>query len=175
VTTSSTATRLPGNELAVLAQARVMVHEEAVRENWRVFHEYPPAGYHHYVYLYFDLSESLLYVGMTSNAVKRALTHWKSSDWWSWVAGVEYRLCRNRDAAYKLESKIRREEGPLFTRTGLDRHGRPGLYADIIRELDSELRNNHVLGICDCLDRETDSAYLASVAGSTVPGDLVPA
>lgn len=125
------------------ALARVLHHEAAVRENWRVFHDYPPYGLDHYVYRYYDSAALPLYVGMTSNAAKRALRHWKQSDWWSWVAAVSYQRCPNRDAAFKLESKIRAEEKPLFRWTGG--------YADYIQELDEELKINHVLGYCGCL------------------------
>ena len=125
------------------ALARVLHHEAAVRENWRVFHIYPPSDLRNYVYQYFDAAEQLLYVGMTSSAAKRALRHWQRSDWWSWVASVSYQRCPNRDAAFKLESKIRAEQKPLFRWTGG--------YADLIRELDEELMINHVLGYCGCL------------------------
>jgi hypothetical protein len=54
---------------------------------------------------------------MTSSATWRAGEHRSKSDWRSWVASVEYTRCHNRDEAFKLESKIRRDEHPMFTRT----------------------------------------------------------
>jgi hypothetical protein len=151
-------TRLSGDAelLAVVAIFRVQMHEDAILENWRVFHGYPPTDKHSYVYRYYGAGgENLIYVGMTSNAVRRAVGsdgHWKKSEWWSWVDSVEYKRCRNRDAAYKLESKIRREEKPLWDWKGG--------HAETMRQIDEEFRFNHVLGICDCLDRSTDAAYL---------------
>jgi len=137
--------------------ARVTAHKDAVLKNWKVFHADPPTDKHSYAYRYFGGGGNLLYVGMTSNAVKRALAHWKSSVWWSWVEDVDYQRCRNRDAAYKLESKIRAEQKPLFEWTD------GGNAAEVIRQLGEEFRNNHVLGICDCLNRETDAEYLQRV------------
>ena|SRR5690242_3602187 len=58
-------------------------------------------------------------------------------------------------------------------------HCSPGHHAnaaEVIRQLAEELRNNHVLGICDCFDRSTDQTYLdAAVAGLTAlaPGATV--
>ena len=75
---------------------------------------------------------------MTSNAAKRALAHWHQSEWWSWVYSVEYHQCRNRDSAYKLETKLQRAAKPLFLWTGG--------YAKDIAELDAEF-GNPVLGL----------------------------
>jgi predicted GIY-YIG superfamily endonuclease len=95
---------------------------------------------HSYVYRYFDGGGNLLYVGMTSNAAQRARTHWKQSDWVSWVEDVAYKRTRNRAEAYKLESKIHREEEPVFIFTGG--------YAEFIKEQDAKARINHVTGAC---------------------------
>src|SRR5262249_34524533 len=135
--------------LAAVGQARVMAHKDAVLRNWEVFHVCPPTDKHSYVYRYFDGNGNLIYVGMTSNAATRGLRHWKKSDWWSGGEDVDYHRCRNRDAAYKRESRIRAEEKPLFDWT------HQANAKEFIPQLAEELRNNHVLGICDCLDRST--------------------
>lgn len=117
-----------------------MNHDEHVARNHWVFHNAAPADMHSYVYRYLDGAGNLLYVGMTSNAAQRARTHWKQSDWVSWVEHVTYKRTRNRDEAYKLESKIRREEDPVFRFTG-------GC-AEIMKKQDAKLRINHVAGAC---------------------------
>lgn len=95
-----------------------------------------------YVYRYHDADGALIYVGMTSNAARRAAWHWDHSDWRSWVMSAEYERCHSRDEAFRLETKIRKDEAPLFTRvTG---------YAAMIRELDARYLINHVTEQCYC-------------------------
>lgn len=120
----------------------VLAHNAAVAANWHAFHADVPEGFANYVYRYRDGEGGLVYVGMTSDAAYRAGEHWQTSDWWSWVMSVEYTRCHNRNEAFKLESKIRNEEHPLFTR----RHG----YVAIIAALDAEYMTNHVTGQCYC-------------------------
>jgi hypothetical protein len=79
---------------------------------------------------------------MTSNATWRAGWHWDHSDWVSWVASVKYTRCRSRDEAFKLETKIRNDEQPLFTRTRSN--------AALLAELDRLHPVNHVTGSCHC-------------------------
>ena len=100
-----------------VTQVQAMLHNASVEANWRAFHVGVPAGFANYVYRYLDGVGVLLYVGMTSSAARRADAHWRKSDWRSWVQVVEYTRCHDRDEAFKLESKIRREEKPLFLKT----------------------------------------------------------
>jgi hypothetical protein len=119
------------------------IHDAAVNANWRAFHIGVPEGFASYVYRYRDFAGNLIYVGMTSNARTRAETHLEESDWVSWVASVEYQRCRSRGAAFKLETKIRNDERPLFV-------GRAG-HAALIAELDAKYLVNHVTGACTCV------------------------
>jgi hypothetical protein len=119
------------------------VHRAAVIANWRAFHIGIPEGFAPYVYRYRDFAGNLIYVGMTSNAAVRADTHLKESDWCSWVASVEYRRCRSRDDAFKLESRIRDVEHPLFVRVDG--------YAALMADVDATHRVNHVTGSCTCI------------------------
>lgn len=115
-------------------------HYASVYANWRAFHVGVPEGFAPYVYRYRDLVGNLIYVGMTSDATRRADEHLKDSDWTSWVASVEYHRCRSRNQAFRLETKIRNDERPLFV-------GRTG-YAALMAELDAKYQTNHVTGVC---------------------------
>ena len=89
-----------------------------------------PTDMHSYVYRYLDGNGNLLYVGMTSNAAQRACTHWKQSDWVSWVEDVTYKRARNREEAYKLN--------PRYAVKRTQCLDLPGGYAEIIKEQDAK-------------------------------------
>lgn len=131
----------------------VLAHDEAVTANWAAFHVGVPEGFGWYVYRYRDLETALLYVGMTGHAVRRADTHWRKSDWRTWVMSAKYVRCHDRDEAYELETKIRDEEHPLFVRVSG--------HKAIIRELDGKYQINHVTGDCYCNRPELTSGILA--------------
>jgi hypothetical protein len=133
-------------------EVQQLVHDAAVAANWAAFHVGVPRGFANYVYRYRDGHGGLIYVGMTSAAVRRANVHWQTSDWWSWVMSAEYERCHNRDEAFQLESKIRNDEQPLFTRVS-------GL-AELIAELDAKFMVNHVTGQCYCGQSELTSRIL---------------
>jgi predicted GIY-YIG superfamily endonuclease len=145
------------------AGAQMLLHNAAVAANWRAFHVGVPEGFTAYVYRYRDLAGNLLYVGMTSNATRRAGMHLEDSDWTSWVASVEYRRCRSRDEAFKLESKIRNNERPLF----VNQAG----YAALMAELDARYQINHVAGTCDCVVDPRRSAGFMRAAVTTLPDE----
>jgi len=134
---------VPDGHAAEAREALRLAHNAAVYANWAAFHVGVPQGFASYVYRYRDGLGALLYVGMTSAAKRRAEAHWQVSDWRSWVRSVQYVRCHNRDEAFQLESKIRREEQPLFTRL----RG----YSATIAELDREAMVNHVTGDCLCI------------------------
>jgi hypothetical protein len=140
----------------MLAMARVqaMLHQAAVSANWAAFHVGVPADFASYVYKYLDGAGELMYVGMTSNATWRAVRHWDRSDWVSWVASVKYTRCHSRDEAFKLETRIRNDEQPLFTRT----RGNAALLA----ELNRLYPVNHVIGSCHCNMPELAREVLAN-------------
>lgn len=129
-------------EMLAIARVQAMLHQAAVSANWAAFHVGVPTDFANYTYKYLDGTGALVYVGMTSNATWRAGEHWDQSDWVSWVARVEYTRCHNRDEAFKLETKIRKEEQPLFTTV----RGNAALLA----ELDRLYPVNHVTGSCHC-------------------------
>jgi hypothetical protein len=131
-----------GTDAAVTRAVQALLHNASVEANWRAFHVGIPAGFASYVYRYLDGVGVLLYVGMTSSAARRADSHWRKSDWRSWVQAVEYTRCHTRDEAFKLESQIRRDEGPLFTRTQGN--------AAVLAEMDRAHPINHVTGACHC-------------------------
>lgn len=118
------------------------MHSVAVAANWRAFHVGMPQGSDAYVYRYRDFAGNLIYVGMTENPAGRPGEHLKESDWTSWVASVEHQRCRSRAEGFKLETKIRNKERPLFvSRTG---------YAALMAKLDEKYQTNHVAGVCAC-------------------------
>jgi predicted GIY-YIG superfamily endonuclease len=137
-----------------VARVQAMLHKASVEANWRVFHVGVPAEFANYVYRYLDGVGVLLYVGMTSSAARRADAHWRKSDWRSWVQAVEYTRCHNRDEAFKLESKIRREERPLFAKTHRN--------AAVLAEMDRAHPINHVTGTCHCNLPELTKEILAN-------------
>jgi hypothetical protein len=153
---------VPDPEARSAAVPRVLgfAHDNAIQLNWDAFHVGVPAGFGSYVYRYRDGDRGLIYVGMTNNAAARATGdqgHYRRSDWWSWVMSAEYEWCRNRDEAFKLESKIRREELPTFVATSG--------YAQMIAELDREYMTNHVTGDCYCSKPSLTDAVLAGHPG----------
>jgi hypothetical protein len=97
-----------------VARVQAMLHQSAVSANRAAFHVGVPADFASYVYRYLDGAGALVYVGMTSNATWRAGWHWDHSDWVSWGASVKYTRCHSRDEAFKLETKVRDDEQPLF-------------------------------------------------------------
>lgn len=129
-------------DMLAVARVQAILHRAAVSANWAAFHVDIPADFANYAYRYLDGEGGLVYVGMTSNATWRAGEHWDNSDWVSWVAGVEYTWCRNRDEAFKLETKIRNDEQPLFTTVRGN--------AAVLSELDRLYPVNHVTGSCHC-------------------------
>ena len=152
-------------DMLAMARVQAMLHQAAVSANWAAFHVGVPADFASYVYTYLDGAGALVYVGMTSNATWRAGWHWDHSDWISWVDGVKYTRCHNRDEAFKLETKIRNDEQPLFTRT----RGNAALLA----ELDRLHPLNHVTGSCHCsmpeLAREVLTGDVVIETGQTEP------
>jgi len=144
---------------AGLQRALATLHDAAVQANWRVFHTGIPAGFASYVYRYLDGAGLLLYVGMTSNARFRAGEHWDNSDWRPWVQAVIYTRCHNRDEAFRLESKIRHDERPLFTRLRGN--------AAVLEAMDREHPVNHVTGACLC-NQPGLAGEILSFAGTPV-------
>ena len=149
---------VPGEHVGArsgVPEAQTLAHAAAVSANWRVFHVGVPPGFASYVYRYRDGGGGLLYVGMTSAARKRAAWHWENSDWRSWVMSAEYIRCHSRDEAFQLETKIRRDEEPLFVRvTG---------NAPMIAELDAKYLVNHVTGECSCMLADAGPHVIESV------------
>ena len=143
-------------DMLAVARVQTMLHQAAVSANRAAFHVGVPADFASYVYTYLDGAGALVYVGMTSNATWRAGWHWDHSDWVSWVAGVKYTRCHSRDEAFKLETKIRNDEQPLFTRTRGN--------AVLLAEVDRLHPVNHVTGSCHCSMPELAREVLAGHA-----------
>ena len=150
----------PEEHSPTMSDALRFAHDSAIRLNWEAFHVGVPAGFASYVYCYRDGDGGLIYVGMTDNATARATGnqgHYRQSDWWSWVMSAEYRWCSNRDVAFKLESKIRREQRPTFVGTSGN--------AALIDELDRKYMVNHVTGNCYCHDPDLTDAVAVGQPG----------
>lgn len=69
------------------------------------------------LYRFYDYRGELLYIGISSSALRRASEHAKHSQWFSRFSTMEREVCFNRDEAEKAERKAIREENPLFNIT----------------------------------------------------------
>jgi predicted GIY-YIG superfamily endonuclease len=74
------------------------------------------------LYRFFDADETLLYVGISLNAAKRASQHRKDKPWWPDVATMTVERHDTREAALEAEAEAIRSERPLHN----VQHNRPG-------------------------------------------------
>lgn len=76
----------------------------------------------HYLYRWFDKDGVLLYVGISTEPLKRERDHWLNS-WWSHfasVVAVDAEPCADgRAEAERIELETIRAEAPMFNRAGL--------------------------------------------------------
>lgn len=74
----------------------------------------PTVTQDHWVYLCYDTTDRLLYVGVTSRGFARFTNeHSKYSGWWGDVARIDVRHLPTRDAALDLEMALIMELDPL--------------------------------------------------------------
>lgn len=66
------------------------------------------------VYLYFDETDVLIYVGVTSRGVRRQREHNSDKEWWRWVARQEVKHFDNRPDALVEEKRLIVKHLPPF-------------------------------------------------------------
>ncbi len=79
-----------------------------------------------YVYKHFDVSNSLLYVGITKDYGARMSMHRIASSWFPDVRKIEVLFCENKIAALALEDEIILAERPPFNKYTPDNYGVAG-------------------------------------------------
>jgi predicted GIY-YIG superfamily endonuclease len=68
----------------------------------------------HLVYLLYDGSGSLLYVGITDRGPQRLVEHYRTKPWFHQVARIEFERHVTRDKAAARETKLIRQRHPRF-------------------------------------------------------------
>ena len=68
------------------------------------------------LYIYRDLANIVLYVGITDRRGQRALEHAMAAEWWPQVMSGEFRHYPDRESAHRAEADAVRELRPMFIR-----------------------------------------------------------
>ena len=74
------------------------------------------------VYLYFDETDILIYVGVTSRGSQRQREHNGDKEWWPYVARQEVRHFPSRETALDEERRLIQKHLPPFNRHHNERH-----------------------------------------------------
>lgn len=96
----------------------------APRKLPKIFDPIVPTPELTYVYRFYDITDQLLYVGITSNLRKRFGQHQVNAGWWGRAERCTMEPCVNRAEAFWIEAMAIHQEEPEFNaaRTGRDHH-----------------------------------------------------
>lgn len=99
-----------------------------------------PTGERTALYRHYDDSGSLLYVGVSLNAVIRLAQHKQASDWFNSITRVDIEFFESRQKALSAETEAIQEEGPAHN---IRKKGAPEILEDPTRAAESRRQLLH--------------------------------